>query len=309
MPLDIRTPSDPAFKTLVWGRVFNRRPRHQALHDSPPREPAAIALPRSRADVVDAVLEARARGWRIAVRSGGHSWAAWGVRAGTLLIDLRGLSVRPLTADPLQWGRESIEPLQSPDARPVAEDIAYDAASGVVSCGPAVSSGELNAALEAHGRFFAGGHHPDVGLGGFILQGGMGWNARGWGWACEQLVGVDVVTADGKVVEAREGDEEGDRWLWLARGAGPGFPGVVTRLHLRTRRKTELWQSMYFLELEKTEDVLERVIKVSRIWGGTPCLQTGPHLQPSMLERWMTSSSSRSSQPPPPRTLKSSASG
>lgn len=49
---------------------------------------------------------------------------------------------------------------------------------GVVSCGPAVTSGGLNEFLARGGRMFPGGHCPDVGLGGFLLQGGMGWNCK-----------------------------------------------------------------------------------------------------------------------------------
>ena len=86
--------------------------------------------------------------------------------------------------------------------------------------------------LEARGRFFPGGHCPTVGLGGFLLQGGQGWNARGLGWAAEYVEALDVVTAAGELVRC-SADENADLY-WAARGAGPGFPGVVTRFHLRT---------------------------------------------------------------------------
>ena len=91
---------------------------------------------------------------------------------------------------------------------------------------------ELAPFLAARGRFFPGGHCPTVGLGGFLLQGGQGWNARGWGWAAEYVEAIDVVTADGELVRARP-TENADLY-WAARGAGPGFFGVVTRFHLRT---------------------------------------------------------------------------
>ena len=108
----------------------------------------------------------------------------------------------------------------------------------VVSASPAVKGGvELGPFLEERGRFFPGGHCPTVGIGGFLLQGGQGWNARGWGWAAEYVVAIDVVTADGELVRASE-DENADLF-WAARGAGPGFFGVVTRFHLRTLPKPE----------------------------------------------------------------------
>ena len=92
--------------------------------------------------------------------------------------------------------------------------------------------GELSPYLESYGRFFPGGHCPTVGLGGFLLQGGQGWNARGLGWAAEHVVAIDVVTAAGELVRASA--EENADLFWAARGAGPGFFGVVTRFHLRT---------------------------------------------------------------------------
>jgi FAD/FMN-containing dehydrogenase len=177
-------------------RIFNRR-----LSD---RQPAGVVRPSSEAEVVDAVGLARERGWQVAVRAGGHSWAQWSVRDDALVIDLAAL-----------------------------QEISYDEATGLVSASPAVKGGsELGPFLEARGRFFPGGHCPTVGIGGFLLQGGQGWNARGWGWAAEYVEALDVVTAAGELVRC-SADENTDLY-WAARGAGPGFPGVVTRFHLRT---------------------------------------------------------------------------
>jgi FAD/FMN-containing dehydrogenase len=187
---------DAGFEEAVLGRVFNAR--------RPGRRPAAVLAAASEQDVVAGVRLARAQGWKVAVRAGGHSWAAWSVREEGLLIDLGGL-----------------------------QEIVYDEASGIVSAGPAVKGGdELNPFLATRGRFFNGGHCPSVGIGGFLLQGGMGWNARGWSWAAENVVAIDVVTADGDLVRASA--EDNSDLLWAARGAGPGFFGVVTRFHLRT---------------------------------------------------------------------------
>ena len=59
---------------------------------------------------------------------------------------------------------------------------------------PAVRGGlELAPFLESHGRTFTGGHCESVGLGGFLLQGGQGWDSRRWGWGCENVVAIDVV--------------------------------------------------------------------------------------------------------------------
>jgi FAD/FMN-containing dehydrogenase len=188
---------DPEFEQARVGRVFNAR--------RPDRQPAAVLLAETDDDIVNGVLLARNNGWPVAIRSGGHSWAAWSVRDDTLLIDLGLL-----------------------------RDISFDVETGIVSARPAVTGGdELDPFLEQHGRFFNGGHCPSVGIGGFLLQGGQGWNARGWGWAAESIVAIDVVTADGELVRA---DAEMNTDLyWAARGSGPTFPGVVTRFHLATR--------------------------------------------------------------------------
>jgi FAD/FMN-containing dehydrogenase len=102
-----------------------------------------------------------------------------------------------------------------------------------VSVSPAVKGGSVLAPyLAERGRFFPGGHCPTVGLGGFLLQGGQGWNARGRGWAAEYVEAIEVVTAAGELVRA-DSNQNSDLY-WAARGAGPGFFAVVTRFHLRT---------------------------------------------------------------------------
>lgn len=188
---------EPGFEDACVGRIFNGR--------RPGRRPDAVLIAATEQDVVDGVRLAREQGWSVAVRSGGHSWAAWSLREGGLLIDLGTL--RDMTLDP---------------------------DTHVATAQPAVMGGdELSPMLEAHGRFFNGGHCPSVGIGGFLLQGGQGWNQRGWGWAAESVVAIDVVTAEGELVRA-DASQHPDLY-WAARGAGPSFPGVVTRFHLATR--------------------------------------------------------------------------
>lgn len=187
---------DPGFEQARVDRIFNRR--------LPGRSPAAVLRATSERDVIAGVRLARDRGWQVAVRSGGHSWAQWSIRDDALVIDLGGL-----------------------------KELGYDPATGIATASPAVQGGgELAPFLARHGRFFVGGHCPTVGIGGFLLQGGQGWNARGWGWAAEYVEAIDVVTADGALVRA-DAHVNSDLY-WAARGSGPGFPGVVTRFHLRT---------------------------------------------------------------------------
>ena len=187
---------EPGYEEARVGRVFNAR--------RPDRYPAAVLLADSEDDVVAAVRLARDRGLEVSVRAGGHSWAAWGVRDDALLIDLGRL-----------------------------REMNYDPDTGIATASPAVKGGaELTPFLTAHGRAFPGGHCPSVGIGGFLLQGGQGWNGRKYGWACESVAAIDVVTADGELIRADE--EQNSDLLWAARGAGPGFFGVITRFHLRT---------------------------------------------------------------------------
>ena len=187
---------EPGYEEARTGRVFNAR--------RPDRRPAAVLLAGSDADVVAGVRLARDEGWPVSIRAGGHSWAAWSMHDDALLIDLGRL-----------------------------RGIAYDPATGVAVVSPAVRGGlDLDPVLARHGRAFPGGHCASVGLGGFLLQGGQGWNSRARGWACESVVALDVVTADGELVHA-DADHHADL-LWAARGAGPGFPGVIIRFHLQT---------------------------------------------------------------------------
>jgi FAD/FMN-containing dehydrogenase len=207
------------FAAAAASRVFNqRRPAHL---------PAGVLRAADAADVAAGMRLARAEGWRVAVRSGGHSWAAWSMREDTLLIDLAAFT-----------------------------GLSYDETTGTVTAGPAVRGGlDLDPYLARRGRFFAGGHCPTVGLGGFLLQGGMGWNCRGWGWAAESIEAAEVVTADGDVVWC-SATENADLF-WAARGSGPGFFGVVTAFRLRTReRYRDLTQTTYVYPAALAEDVL-----------------------------------------------------
>nr|ADN26247.1 FAD-dependent oxidoreductase [Streptomyces coeruleorubidus]ADN65344.1 oxidoreductase [Streptomyces coeruleorubidus] len=210
---------DTGFAEATTSRVFN--------HRRPSRRPAAVLRAAHAADVAAGVKLAAAEGWKVAVRSGGHSWAAWSLREDTLLIDLA-----------------------------LFTGMSYDPADATVAVGPAVRGGlDLDPYLAGHGRFFAVGHAPTVGMGGFLLQGGIGWNCRGWGWAAESIESMDVVTAAGELVRCSE--TENADLFWAARGSGPGFFGVVTEFRLRTRpRFRELTRSTYVYPTELASEVL-----------------------------------------------------
>ena len=196
-------PGDDTYEAARVEPVFNAR--------KPDRFPAAILLATTDADVVAGVAMAIEHDRKVSIRSGGHSWAAWGVHDDALLIDLAAMRDMEL-----------------------CETVGGHDPSTVVRVRPAVQGGqELTPFLDAHGLQFTGGHCSTVGLGGFVLQRGQGWNSRSWGWACENLVAIDVATADGALRHASE--TENSDLLWAARGAGPGFFGVVTNLYLNAR--------------------------------------------------------------------------
>lgn len=86
--------------------------------------------------------------------------------------------------------------------------------------------GDVATALAAHGLALSSGDTASVGVGGLTLGGGIGWMVRAWGLAVDQLIGAQVVTADGEVVEASSASHP--ELFWALRGGGGNF-GAVTR--------------------------------------------------------------------------------
>jgi FAD/FMN-containing dehydrogenase len=83
----------------------------------------------------------------------------------------------------------------------------------------------------------------------------MGWNTRGWGWACERIAAIDVVMADGRLVHANE--RENSDLFWAARGSGPGFFAVVVRFYLRPRlRPKALTRSTFAYPMRAYDEVM-----------------------------------------------------
>jgi hypothetical protein len=215
---------DPGYEHARQGDLWNRR--------VPPRHPDVIVQPCNDDDVVAAVRLARQRALKVAIRSGGHSWAASFLRDGGMLIDFCGM--RGLTVD-VQARAASIQ--------------------------PGLKGTDLNRALRQHDLFFPSGHCMTVGLGGFLLQGGFGWNSRLWGPACASVTAIDVVTADGELVHANT--SENADLFWAARGAGPGFFGVVTRFELALQRRPRaMMRSDYLYPVEALDDVMRWLLSV-----------------------------------------------
>ena len=229
-----RTPDWTRLQNTVQGRVVPRGgpgydgARHKMVWNALKSErfPDAIVHAWSEADVVDAVRFARQHGLKIAVRGGGHNWHNPALRQGGLLLDLSGLN-----------------------------QVRVDAGHRQAAVQPGVTGGALMADLAPHGLAFPIAHSAKVPVSGFLLNGGLGWNYRLWGPSCASIQALDIVNARGELIRA-EKDRNADMF-WAARGAGPGFFGVVTRFHLKL---FPLPQSMLRSTLNYPVEERERVV-------------------------------------------------
>src|SRR5437868_5899319 len=209
---------DPGYESTRRRMVWNAR--------VPDRFPAAIVTVNSDQDVVEAVKLARARGLQISVRSGGHNWVGSSLRDGGLTVDLSRLT-----------------------------NVTVDPAARVAAAQPAIRNTELMAALGAQGLAFPSGHCPTVAIGGYLLAGGEGWNQGSWGPACQSVLAIDLVNADGELITA-DAQHYPDLY-WMARGVGAGFPGIITRYHLRVYPAPKvLGLSIYVYPLDQLETIV-----------------------------------------------------
>ncbi|MFD2470561.1 FAD-binding oxidoreductase [Amycolatopsis silviterrae] len=163
--------------------------------------PAVVVECRSTADVQAAVRAARELGLPLSVRSGGHDWAGRAVADDGITLDLR-----PLNRVVVDAGRRA----------------------AVVGGGALVN--DVLAAAEPHGLTAAAGTIGSVGFAGLSLGGGYGPFAGKYGLAADNLLGAEIVLADGEVVLANA-SRLPDLW-WALRGGGGNF-GVVTSLGVR----------------------------------------------------------------------------
>ncbi|MGX1886863.1 FAD-binding oxidoreductase [Streptomyces sp. NPDC055287] len=163
--------------------------------------PALIAYCTGVADVVAALRCATSTGLPVAVRSGGHSFPGQSLSEGGLVIDLSAMN-----------------------------GIRVDPESRTVRAQAGVLLGALDRETQHFAMAVPSGIVTHTGLAGLTLGGGIGWLMRKYGLTVDQLLSVDMVTADGAFVTVSETREP--ELFWAVRGAGSNF-GVITAFEFR----------------------------------------------------------------------------
>src|SRR5438552_999297 len=148
-----------------------------------------------------AVEFARSEQLLVAVRGGAHSIPGFSTCDGGIVIDLSPM-----------------------------KGIRVDPAAGVATAQTGLKWAECDQEAQAFGRAVTGGLVSTTGIAGFTLGGGIGWLMRKHGLTCDNLLGADVVTADGRLVRASE--QENPELFWGLRGGGGNF-GIATSFNLR----------------------------------------------------------------------------
>ena len=184
---EILAPGDEGYEEA--SKIWN------GAHDG--HRPALVVRCTGAADVISAVGFARSNDLPIAVRGGGHSVAGFSTCDDGIVIDLSPMS------------RVRVDP----EARRA-------------TVGGGATWADVDHETQAFGLATTGGLVSSTGVAGFTLGGGIGWLMRQCGLACDNLVGADVVTADGGLVHASE--TENADLLWGLRGGGGNF-GIVTQ--------------------------------------------------------------------------------
>jgi FAD/FMN-containing dehydrogenase len=165
------------------------------------RRPGLIARCAGVADVRAAVRFGREHGLMVAVRGGGHSFPGLSVCDDGLLIDLGPM-----------------------------KGVRVDPEAGTARAQAGVLLGELDRETQTFGMAVPAGIVTTTGLAGLTLGGGIGWIMRKYGLTIDNLVSVDVVTADSEFVKASE--SENADLFWGVRGGGGNF-GIVTDFEFR----------------------------------------------------------------------------
>jgi len=193
----------------------------------PRRYPDLIVRAQSEQDVIEAINYARENKLKVSVRATGHNPARAVLRSGGMLIDLSQL-----------------------------RQVEIDAHDRTAWIQPGIRSEEFIDLTRQQGMAFPAAHTGSVGLGGYLIGGGVGWNIPEWDVACRSILEAEIITADGRQVLASA--NENDDLLWAVRGAGPGFFGAVVRYKLKLfPLPRAITESKYLIPVGKLPAVID----------------------------------------------------
>lgn len=218
------------FKTGMRGKVIypgdadydDARKIHNAMID---KHPALIAQCTGVADIITSLKLARENSLLFTVRGAGHNVAGSSVCDGGIVIDLSHM-----------------------------KGIRIDPSERTAQVEPGVTWGELNHDLQNFGLAATGGFISTTGVSGLTLGGGLGWLLRKHGLALDNLISVDVVTADGQFITA---DATQNRDLfWGVRGGG-GNLGIVTSFKFRVHPVGSVWAGMVMHPTSKGKEAIK----------------------------------------------------
>jgi FAD/FMN-containing dehydrogenase len=165
------------------------------------KRPGLVVRCAGPSDVVQAVRFARQHDLLLAVRAGGHNIAGKAVADGALLIDLSQM-----------------------------RSVRVDRAARIAWVEPGATLADFDRETQAFGLTTPVGINSTTGIAGLTLGGGFGWTSRNFGMSIDNLISVDVVTADGQMRRASE--KENADLFWALRGGGGNF-GIVTGFEFR----------------------------------------------------------------------------
>jgi len=188
--------------------------------------PAHVLRPGNVGDVQAGVRFAASAGHLLSVRGGGHSFAGFGTNDGGVVIDLSQLA--------------NVEII--------------DKERRLVRIGGGATWGQVAAALDPHGLAISSGDTKSVGVGGLTLTGGIGWKARKYGLALDNVAAAEVVTANGQVVHASA--EQNPELFWAIRGGGGNF-GIVTAFEFIAHPTTEVFYGKIAFPAPEAATVLQ----------------------------------------------------
>jgi FAD/FMN-containing dehydrogenase len=189
------------------------------------RRPAIIARCAGAADVIAAVNFARNNGLLVSVRGGGHNVSGNAVCDGGLMIDL--------------------SPMKSVRVDPQGKAVHAEAG---------VTWGEFDRETQAFGLATTGGLVSTTGIAGLTLGGGLGWLMGNYGLACDNLISVDVVTADGRLLTASKSRNED--LFWGLRGGGGNF-GIATSFEFQLHPVGPMLGGILIHRLDKAAEAIK----------------------------------------------------